>query len=404
MFDVCIVGGGVSALVFALEFRKRYPETTLAILEREPRLGGRLRTERFHGFRVPLGGSMVRGGDKRVQTLCKDLGLDILPVDRSSYLTSREEKFNNQMIQDIQIRGGNILEEGEDPTVREFLEQNFPAEDIQKFLQNVLYRDFLESSLREFLDYYPPEDLLQPEGREHGLFYVKGGYGALIDKLKERIENDDRIQIYLETEVQKVKFRDEKIWKVKTSWGSLETSLVIWATGWSGVEMLPDYPKHLVQEYIAPVPFIRAAGFSKDSELREGIVCGGELGKVFPLRGKVFQLAYTESSWAVELYNQLRNKTKEEAIPLFQTLLEKNVPGSIRGGLRIDDVLVKFWEAGIHQYVKSPSDEVVEEIQKPFFGFYMIGEMIVRENKGWTEGALQSVEQFFQNHSFQMTA
>lgn len=403
MIDACIVGGGVSALVFALEFRKRYPETNIAILERESQLGGRLATERFHGFRVPLGGSMIRGGDIRVKKLCGGLGMEVLPVDKSSYLTSPEEEFNNRMIRKIQEEGERILREGkEDPSVQTFLSENFSGDEIQTFINNLIYRDFLSSSLREFLRYYPPEDLLQPEGSREGLFYAKGGYGTLIDRLEKKIEEDDHIQVYRETTAEEVEIQSKKTWIVKTSGGDLQTSLVIWATGWSGVRALPEHSRNLIKEYLAPVPFIRIAGFSEASKLKGGIVCGGELGKVFPLMKNVFQLAYTESTWAETLYRELKGMSKKEAMGYLQTLLEKNVPQSVRGDLHIDDILVKFWEGGIHQFIKSPSEEIMGEIQKPFFGFYMIGEMVARENKGWTEGALQTVEDFFENRSFQM--
>jgi hypothetical protein len=405
MFDVCIVGGGVSGLVCAREFRKRYPKTTLAILERESQPGGRLATQRFHGFRVPLGGSMIRGGDKRVIRLCQDLGLEILPVDKSSFLQSPDPEFNNGMIEKIKSEGRKFVSETkEDISVENFLQRILEKGEFERFVQNLLYRDFLQSSLREFLDYYPPEDLLQPEGIREGLFYAKGGYGALIDRLVEGVRGDDQISMYLDTEVEETVLDENKTWIVKTPRGNLQTSLVIWATDWSGVESLPDTPKNTIREYIAPVPFLRAAGFSEKSKLTGGIVCGGELGKVFPLMKNVFQLAYTESIWARDLYEKIKDRSKEDVLELFQTLLEREVPESVRGDLRIDDVLVKYWKAGIHQFIRSPENETMLKIQKPQFGFYIIGEMVVRENKGWTEGAIQSVEEFFDRHAFVMTS
>ena len=403
MFDVCISGGGVSGLVFALRFREKYPTTTVAICEKNNYLGGRLLMERFHGFRVPHGGSMVRGGDKRVMNLCTELGLKIISVDKSSYLSSEEETFNNRMVDAIKERSIKYKsrEDYGELTVGEFLDREFSPKDRDKFIKYAIYRDFLSSSLKEFMDYYPPDDLYQPEGREEGLYIVKGGYGALVDNLVKRVREDKNIRIYLETKVKEVEFMDEKTWTVKTSGGDLNTSLVIWATDWSGRKALPNYPRHLVEEYIAPVPFFRAAAYSTE-KIKEGLITGGDLGKVFPLMKNVFQLAYTETESAERLNQLTRGRSREEIIKVLQPLFDKEYLTKTKSErVEIEDVIIKYWKAGIHQYIKSPSDNTMEEIQKPFFGFYMIGEMVVRDNKGWVEGALQSVEEFFNRRSFQ---
>jgi len=402
MYDITIVGGGISALVSAIRIRKSYPWTKIAICEKNDYLGGRLLTERFHGFRVPQGGSMVRGTDRRVMELCKEMGLGIFPVEKTDYLESEAAEANNAMVDAIKQRAKKYEEREnyDEITVRRFMEEEFSPEDTKRFLKYAIYRDFLGSSLKEFMLYYPPEDLYQPEGGRDGLYIIKGGYGALIDRLVERIRKDQNIRIYLKTKVKGVEFRDEKTWKVMTSMGVLDTSMIIWATDWSGRKALPDYPRGLIEEYLAPVPFFRAAGYSKESKLKGGLITGGDLEKVFPLMKHVFQLAYSETSSAERLHMITKGKSKEEQIDIFQRLLEVEVPESIRGDLKIDDVLLKYWKAGIHQYKRSPSDEVSEEIQKPFFGFYMVGEMVVRDNKGWTEGALQSVEEFMSRRKF----
>lgn len=403
MLDACIVGGGVSGLVFALRFRERYPTTTIAICEKNDYLGGRLLTERFHGFRVPHGGSMVRGGDKRVMALCAELGLTMVSVNKSSYLSSVEEAFNNRMVEAIKERGLAYKSRGDygEITVREFMDREFSPKDRDDFVKYAIYRDFLSSSLKEFMDYYPPDDLYQPEGRADGLYIVRGGYGALVDNLVKRVREDKSIRIYLETKVNELS-KDEKTWTVKTPRGDLNTSLVIWATDWSGVKALPKYPKHLVEEYIAPVPFFRAAAYSTQ-KITEGLITGGDLGKVFPLMRNVFQLAYTETDSAERLNELTRGRTTEEIISALQPLLDAEylAKTETKERVEIEDVIVKYWKAGIHQYIKSPSDETMEEIQKPFFGFYLIGEMVVRDNKGWVEGALQSVEEFFDRRTFQ---
>ena len=89
---VVVLGGGITGLSAAFYLARARPDLELLLLERGPRLGGNIRTERQDGFVIDAGpDSFVRTKPHGV-TLCKDLGLDgelIVPSSRRVYVAHR---------------------------------------------------------------------------------------------------------------------------------------------------------------------------------------------------------------------------------------------------------------------------------------------------------------------------
>jgi phytoene dehydrogenase-like protein len=68
VYDLVVVGGGISGLYAAYLFSKANPSGTVAVLEAAGRWGGRIETARFAGRTVPLGAGIGRA-DKDVLLL-----------------------------------------------------------------------------------------------------------------------------------------------------------------------------------------------------------------------------------------------------------------------------------------------------------------------------------------------
>jgi monoamine oxidase len=384
-FDYTIVGAGVSGLETARRLSDRYPEAKICVLEKLEQAGGRLKTERFHGFRVPHGGSMIRESDSRVMALCKELGLEVRAVEGN--LQSAYPDFVNNMLRDIASR----TEKMDGPmSVERFLREGYPLPTVNKFLENSIYRDFLRSDLSEFINTYPVSDLLQPEGVYNQPYVCKGGFGALIDTLLGRIQSPN---VVLKTNARVTSVgRDKQGWTLEMEGQkSIRTRYLIWATAIDdAVKVLPPPVSDTLTRYIEGVPFLRAAGFV-NNDFTFNRVVGGLLGKVFPLKGGVFQLAYTEDQAADTLHRLLTEAEAKGEGRLFLTKLLRNETG-VSDLEEIVDYTWTYWKSGIHVF-KTPVDET--PLNRFDGGLYVVGEMVSLENKGWVEGALQSVDDLF---------
>jgi oxygen-dependent protoporphyrinogen oxidase len=79
MRDVVIVGGGIAGLAAGWRLRHR----DMLLLESEPRLGGRIRSERRGSYWLNWGGHVYAGGDSATSSLLRETGIESVPVPGS---------------------------------------------------------------------------------------------------------------------------------------------------------------------------------------------------------------------------------------------------------------------------------------------------------------------------------
>jgi hypothetical protein len=76
MYNIIIVGGGISGLYCAYRILEKKPKCKILILESESHLGGRAGSIPFHGVNILSGAGVGRKSkDKRLVALLRDLGL-----------------------------------------------------------------------------------------------------------------------------------------------------------------------------------------------------------------------------------------------------------------------------------------------------------------------------------------
>lgn len=97
MYDVAILGGGWAGLLAAREINRTSPETSIVVLEKDPRdkAGGLLRSETIDGFTFDCGGPHILFS-KFPETLAEVreiLGTNVVELPRRNYVS-----FDNQLI------------------------------------------------------------------------------------------------------------------------------------------------------------------------------------------------------------------------------------------------------------------------------------------------------------------
>lgn len=76
VFDVLVIGGGISALALTKSLHESDPALRIMLVERTDRLGGKIRTEDFCGKRVDVGPEGFVARTDGVAALCRSAGLE----------------------------------------------------------------------------------------------------------------------------------------------------------------------------------------------------------------------------------------------------------------------------------------------------------------------------------------
>lgn len=98
MTRTVIVGGGITGLAAAYALRREAPDAEIVVLERDQRLGGKIRTERIDGFVVEGGPDSFLTSKPGGLDLCRALGLEddlegTKPAPRRSFVLRQGRLF-----------------------------------------------------------------------------------------------------------------------------------------------------------------------------------------------------------------------------------------------------------------------------------------------------------------------
>ena len=188
-----VLGGGLSGLYAAAILKNS--GYSVRIVEASPRLGGRIKTFSQGGITQDLGGEWIGEGQKDIQLLAKNLGLELkrsplsplfqLTKDPGSLLSLQGLSFETlQKMIDLHKSLGVSQRQGLDKI--DFLTyaryQGVSEEDVSKL--NETYRIFLGSSLQNVSSDAVLSDLASLESGLRADYFVSGGAQGLIDGLQ----------------------------------------------------------------------------------------------------------------------------------------------------------------------------------------------------------------------------
>ena len=389
IYDIIIIGSGISGLYAAYNIKKMSPDNSFLILEKYKKqwIGGRTSDEMFYGTEVVTGAGIGRKKkDKLLHKLLDELGLETSEFTVKPHYSA--------MIQHLDVKNvmAHLRDEYTGPrtTFKAFATGVLGEKTYEQFLLSAGYTDFEKEDAHDTLYHY---------GMEDNYCCSKGftvPWRKLVMKLADEIGES---HFKFSSDVSKISKTGDGF-ALDTEGGKKYTcNKVIVATTITGIRKL--LPK-LIYNDIEGQPFLRLYGkFSKSSiPIMNEYVKGytflpGPLQKIIPMNPDtvIYMIAYNDNDNTLALKNNLEN-TKENR-DMYCRLLEKSlgIPDDSLNLIAIKDF---YWPVGTHYY--KPLDEsiykdrskFIDIAQHPEKGILVVGE-VVSKNQGWTEGALDSV-------------
>ena len=423
VFDFCIIGGGISGLYFAKRLYECFPNISCLLLEKNDYFGGRAQTYVFEGVKIVQGPAVARiGKDNLLMNLSNDLNIKTPIHDSHMTYSSKFGLSDVDAIKKIKnyihILSSSVnlktIKSGE--TFEQYGQRILGKSDYDLFSSLIGYTDYENANIIDTLnDYGFDDNYTDPTDKISKIGAIK--WDVLVKKLvkmfilhfgKDKIiKNANVNQINKDTNNYQVKFYYDKN-ENKT----IQCKNIIIATTSESCKKL--FPNALWHSDLSLQPFLRLyAKIDKERSVlfREKIntytIVPNILQKIIPIdkHKGIYMIAYSDNKNATLLYEKgfgtikENNKhIKKQAENLVEDALD--LP---KNSIKIDRLKGFFWKNGTHYYhpfidsyclgkngISCRKKRLMSSLN-PSIGLYVLGEGFSR-NQGWTEGALQRVE------------
>lgn len=418
IYDIIIIGGGISGLYSAYNIQKINPTKKILILEscEKKFIGGRLGNINFHGVTIATGAGI---GRKKKDVLLLGL-MDELEIPYSEFMV---KSVLSQNLNNIQNNTQNNLKkmvlllkrtyrdniENKKLTFKEFATKVLGDQEYKKFCLYSGYTDFEKEDFHQTLFNYGLEDnyneyigisilwkiLIHTLAKKVGWKNIHFSNQVLSIR-KNQQTRQKSIDNNNDKELTNIK-KNIPNFTIITENNEYLCNKIIVATTIDTVQKL--FPKLSIYNKIHGQPFLRIyAKFSKKyipiihKYVNITTIVEGPLHKIIPINNEkgIYMIAYTDNQDAILLYSNI-NK-----LNYFCQLIKKAVNIPIEVKIEIEDLIYFYWNIGTHYYepftnYKKNYKNFLKNVQHPYDNVLVVGEM-VSNNHGWTEGALNSVE------------
>lgn len=364
MYDLAIIGAGISGLTLAYKVLKQNPSWNVAVLEATRNIGGRAQLATFAGHQVPIGAGVGRKKDVLLTALLEDLGVPW-----------RESAVQHDTPAQLAQLRANMPRSGE--TFAEYGRRVLGRASYSAFIAAMGFSDMERADAAETLRNYGLEDNTSSWTAMHI------DWNLLSHTLAARITAMNG-KILLNTPVYHVGKNTIVLSKSK-----IQAHGIVVAANIATIRAV--LPKQLrpLYKHVHGQPFLRTyARFSKKTRPlmpRSSVVVQQPLQKIIPIDpdAGIYMIAYSDNASAVKLQ---KLEDKEEWARLVEAAIELE-PNS----LKITSLAKYFWREGTHYY--DPKCDFTKDARRwhPAPNIWVVGEA-VSHNQGWCEGALQTVE------------
>lgn len=388
--DIIIIGAGIAGLYSAYNIKKRSPNTSFLILEKNKSkyIGGRANNEIFYGEEIASGAGIGRKKkDKLLYNLLEELKMPI-----HEYTVKHNYSFNPINIKEMIEHLRN-----------EYNKKNYSGLNFKEFGLKVLgkkeYSDLILSL--GYTDYENEDiyDTLYNYGLDDNTNSFTGfsiPWNTLVLKLATKIGYNN---IKFSNPVSNIN-RIDNDFIVDTDTNKYICKKIIIATTITSIRQLL---KMNIYKDIEGQPFMRVYGkFNKNSipiikEYVKGFtVLPYPLQKIIPINpdNGIYMIAYNDNKNTNKLKKYQENN--EENRYVYSRLLEKSL-GIPDDSIKLIGIKSFYWNIGTHYYkpldnkLYSNRNDFIKKAQHPEKNIIVVGE-VVSKNQGWVNGALDSVK------------
>jgi len=413
LYDIIIIGSGISGLYSAYKIKKINPNAKILILEKnnKNKIGGRANNYLFEGSSVVTGAGIVRKKkDKLLIKLLNELNIEMHEfIAKSQYIKNIQPCFVKNIF--TLLKNKYNLKIDNNKTFKKYALSKLGKETYKKFVTCSGYTDYEKEDAYDTLNNYGFDD-------NYSKFTAFGiSWKNLVKELVNKIGIENIFTSHDVTNINLIKNNkednnDTNYYSIKTIFNKniklYNTKKIIIATTASTVKNLINSMDYIninysIYDKINGQPFLRLYGkfAKKNIELLKKVVpyttiVKGYIHKIIPINSEngIYMIAYTDNKGALNLKKYIENT--EYNRKYLCKLLEKSLI-LIKNTLKLISIKGFYWNEGTHYYdplgnnFKNRS-EFIKKAQCPTKNIRIVGEMISRK-QGWTEGALESVEQ-----------
>ena len=390
-YDYVIIGAGISGLYTGYKFLL-LGITNFAIYEKSDRYGGRIGEINFCGTMIPIGAGIGRAKkDKLLKKLLNDLNIEISTYVTNSEVLEKHKYINiKEIMNNLKFIYYKHTQNYINLNFKEFFLMHYDETTYKNFLINSGYTDFEKSNILDVLEHYNMDD-------NYGqIEIIKIKWNKLINNLVMKIGED---KIFLNHKIHNITNHD-KIFYTNTNYPYstngdtkiISSKNIVIATD---ILFLQKLLKNTIYDQVKHQPFIRIyAKLSKTSsdQLKKimkfgSILVDSVIHRIITMNEekRIYMIVYSD------------NDDANKVLKMTTTELEEEIQKAINSNqfITIEEILRIYWKAGTHYYLPSSKyidrQSFISKLQFPINGLYVVGEA-VSINQGWTEGALQSVE------------
>lgn len=396
LYDVVIIGAGISGLYSAYKIQNMNPNIKLLILEEqgEKYMGGRTGNDIFEGVKIVTGADVGRiGKDKLLLELLHTFNIKY----KIKYSSPDYYNFSPLDLCKVmkKLKREYITYKNKEYDTFEIFAKNILGENVYNlFVITSGYSDFEKSDIHDVLFDYEMDDNI------HLDFLQVIEWDKLIKKLVDSINIKN---IHFSTKIIKIKMNLSNYGCVSENGEIIYGKKVIISTTINGIKYLvPKIMQFDIYNKIHSQPFLRLYGkFSKESNflvkqiVKKYTIIPGPLQKMIPVDSKngIYMIAYSDNKNALYLKPYIKNVETNRAI--LCNIIEKtlNLPMNTLKLLKIKGY---YWQTGTHYYEPigktfKNRKTFINTAQHPHKNMLIVGE-VISTHQGWVEGALESVE------------
>lgn len=391
MYDIIIIGGGISSLYAAYKLLQINPDLSILLLERDKHLGGKTWKEKFNTTNVVVGAGVLRARkDKIPIKLLDTLGIKyniskhasdyILPfkIELKELFEKLKQVYSNDPIKYI------------NNTFKQFAESVIGKKLYIQFRTQSGYSDYDKQNVHDTLYNYNFDD------NYFSSPVISVDWVELITRLQDFLKGYKHFKIIKNSTVKSIQYEP---FEVITNKNKYQCKKLICGTDITSFKkifnnlsstILKPYKKIMGQPFL-----LLYAKFSKDSTLimknyiKTFTIVNGVLQKMIPINPNdgIYLVAYNDNKNAIKLKPYVKNKK-------FISDLVKTTLG-IKENIEIKDMKHYYWENGTHYFTPYratyQTNEFYQKITNPMKNLYVIGEMVAQK-QGWVGGTLETVD------------